>query len=347
MKIVVVGPQFPDSFARNIVVTLEHMGHQVINVSTSRAYHHQNRWMHAFWKYLPLAFHSLENAAHKQLIRTVATFQPKLVLLTHALPPEVIEAIRGDADSKIVCWFTDSIANFYRAYLIAGSYDALFLKEPFLLPLLRDKLGLNAHYLPEACNPLWHTAATVTDNDQREFGCDLAAIGSLHYYRARMLEPFAAYDLKVWGSSAPSWLKSPVKARYQGRFVAEGSKAKAFRAAKIVLNTMHYTEIDGVNCTLFEAAGCGAFQIADWKPTLRTLFAPESEVVTFRTRAELKEKVDYYLAHPEQREAIAGRAYRRAHRQHTYEHRLEALLSLVELVPAETPLACSESASRP
>jgi hypothetical protein len=30
MRILVVGPQFPDSFAQNIAVTLGHMGHDVI-----------------------------------------------------------------------------------------------------------------------------------------------------------------------------------------------------------------------------------------------------------------------------------------------------------------------------
>jgi spore maturation protein CgeB len=82
---------------------------------------------------------------------------------------------------------------------------------------------------------------------------------------------------------------------------------------------MHYTESDGANCTLFETAGCGGFQIADLKPMSPSLFEPEREVVTFQTRADLKEKVDFYLAHPQDRLAIAERAYNRAQKDHTYE----------------------------
>jgi spore maturation protein CgeB len=94
---------------------------------------------------------------------------------------------------------------------------------------------------------------------------------------------------------------------------------------------MFYSEVEGVNCTLFEAAGCGAFQISDWKPSLPELFEPEREVVTFRTRQELKAKVDYYLAHPAERQEIADRAYARAHREHTYEKRLEKMLEILGL----------------
>ena len=329
LKIVVVGTQFPDSFARNISVNLKLMGHLVTNVSTSRAHHNQSRVFQAFWIYAPKAFPLLERAAYDKLVKTVSANQPELVLLTQGLPPQVLNQLRDVSASKLVCWFTDPVANFYRGYLIAGWYDAIFLKEPHIVPLLRDKLGLNAHYLPEACNPLWHTAVTLSEPDRREFGCDLTAIGSLHYYRARMLEQFASYDLKIWGNTCPSWVESSSRAKYQNRLVAEQTKAKAVRAAKIVLNTMNYTEIEGVNCTLFETAGCGGFQIADLKPTLPFLFEPEREIVTFQTRAELKEKVDFYLAHPQERLAIAERAYNRAQRDHTYEQRLRALLSVL------------------
>jgi spore maturation protein CgeB len=117
-----------------------------------------------------------------------------------------------------------------------------------------------------------------------------------------------------------------------GRPVYEVEKAKAFLAAKIVLNTLHYAEIEGVNCRVFETAGCGAFQITDWKPALLDLFEPDREIVTFRTRAELKDKVDYYLQHPDQRERIARAGHIRAHRDHTYAQRLSWIFELAEKV---------------
>jgi spore maturation protein CgeB len=176
---------------------------------------------------------------------------------------------------------------------------------------------------------MWHKPVPLTDEERAKYGCDLVAAGTLHYYRARMLEGFAGYDLKIWGSSAPAWLQTSARSRYMNYYVSCDDKAKAYSAAKILLNTMFYAEIEGLNCTLFEAAGCGAFQIADWKPSLPELFEPEREIVTFRTRQELKDKVDYYLAHAGERQEIAGRAHARAHSEHTYEARLNKMFEIL------------------
>jgi spore maturation protein CgeB len=335
MKILVVGPQFPDSFARNIVVTLEQMGHRVTSVPGVRTRHHGGRFANALRSYLPKAFPQMERRAFGEVVRTAAAAQPGVVLVTYgSMPPQVVSRVKRISGAKVVCWYTDPVTNLYRHYLLAADFDFVFLKEPFLVRVARDKLGLNAFYLPECCNPAWHRPLVLNGDDRRKYGCDLVAQGTLHYYRARMLEAFADYDLKVWGRNRPAWLDSPVKKRYPNRFIAEGEKARAFLSAKIVVNTLQCAEIEGVNCTLFEAAGCGAFQIADWKPALPELFEPEREIVTFRTRRELKEKVDYYLARPRERREIAARACARAHREHTYRKRLEKILEVMGLAPA-------------
>jgi spore maturation protein CgeB len=241
----------------------------------------------------------------------------------------VIRQIRLGSNAKVALWHPDSLANLGRQYVLASDLDAWFFKDPYAVEIFRAKLGINAHYLPEACNAAWHRRVELSEADRGKYACDLCTAGNMYYYRSRMLEIFKDYDLKIWGKSYPHWLDSPLRAHYPDVYVAELEKAKAFNAAKIVLNTMHYGEIAGVNCRLFEAAGCGAFQIADWKPALLELFEPEREIVTYSTREELKEKVDYYLAHPEERRQIADRAYVRAHREHTYEVRLRQLLKIV------------------
>jgi len=74
---------------------------------------------------------------------------------------------------------------------------------------------------------------------------------------------------------------------------------------------------------LFEAVGWGAFQIGDWKLALAELFWPESGIVTLSIQRELKEKVDCYLAHPHERQEIAGPAYAHTNRENRHEIRLQ------------------------
>lgn len=347
MKILVAGPQFPDSFARNIAVTLERMGHLVISVQGLRTRHHGSKLATVFWSYLPRAFPGLETVLFHRVVQTAEAAQPDLVLVTFgSMPPEVVSGLKQACDAKIACWFTDPVPNLYRHYLLASDFDFIFLKEPFLVRLFRDKLGRNAFYLPECCNPIWHRRYDLAADDHKKYGCDLAAQGTLHYYRACMLETFEGYDMKIWGRNCPVWLSSPVKKCYTRHFIAESEKARALQSAKIVVNAMQCAEIEGVNCTLFETAGCGAFQVADWKPALPELFEPEREIVTFHTRRELKDKADYYLAHPVERQRTAARAYIRAHRDHTYENRLQQMFEMMQISPkAGTPLADAVSLS--
>jgi spore maturation protein CgeB len=335
MKILVVGPQFPDSFARNITVNLSAMGHKVTAVDGIHRIHHRSRATTFLWTYLPRALPLVEKEQFRQTIRTARKQRPELIIITFAvMPPEIVQELRNACGATVVCWYADSLANLDRQYLLAAPYDAVFTKEPFLVRILREKLGTQSYYLPECCNPLAHKRVPLTDEDRKKFGSDLVAMGTLHYYRARMLELFEGYDLKVWGRNCPPWLLSPTKKYYTGCYVTDTEKAKALGAAKIVLTLIHCTEVEGVNGALFQTAGCGAFQIVDWKPALAELFEPEREIVTFRTREELKEKVDYYLAHPEERQEIADRAYARAHRDHTYQNRLRKMLQIIGL-PAE------------
>ena len=332
MKILISGQFYPDSFARNIAVTACGMGHQVAVVDETPVHRHLNVLWRGFWTLIPRVFPEYERRRQRKLVRAAKEFAPDMVLLTYGtLPPSVVRQLRGACSARIAAWYPDALVTLGRQYLLASDLDAWFLKDPYMVRVLRDKLALNTFYLPEACNSLWHRRVELSVEDQRKYGCDLVTVSNMYYYRAKSLEIFLNYDMKIWGKSYPSWLSSPLRVIYHDEYVAEEEKARAFNAAKIVLNTMHYGEIEGVNCRLFEAAGCGAFQIADWKPALPDLFEPEKEIVTFRTQQELKEKVDYYLAHPEERREIADRAYARAHNEHTYEMRLQKMFETLGL----------------
>ena len=332
MRILLVAAMFPDSFGRNIAAAAERMGHCVRTVREYLSDMYQPRYQTVFWYVMVRAFPAVERRQHRNLVRAAREFDPDLILLTSGtVPPETVKEMRLASRAKIAVWYPDSLANLGRQYLLATELDAWFFKDPYMARVFRERLGIDTHYLPEACNPVWHHRVDLTPADRQKYGCDLTTASQMYYYRAKMLEILKDYDLKIWGPNYPSWLSSALRDHWAGVYVAEEEKAKAFNAAKIVLNTISYSEIEGVNCRLFEAAGCGAFQIADSRPALPELFEPEREIVTFRTREELKEKVNYYLARPEDRRRIADRAYTRAHREHTYEVRLRKMFEILGL----------------
>lgn len=330
MRISVVGRNFADSFARCIADAVQELGHQARIIDPEPLFSAAGFRLRRFVT-LASRVPALERRQDRLVAARVRQSRPDLVIVTgRGLQPGVIAQLRYALGMPIVFWFSDALSNFDRQYPFASTYDAWFYKDPYVVDFVRKKLRLDAFYLPEACHPRWHRRVDLSAHDVARFGCDLTTAGNMYFYRAKVLEQFADYDFKIWGASFPQWLESPLRAKYANVYVAELDKSKAYCAAKIVLNNMHYAEIWGVNLRTFEIAGCGAFQIADARPRLAELFEPDREIVTFESADELKDKVDYYLGHGEERRAIADRGYARAHREHTYAARLERMLAVVD-----------------
>ena len=329
-RILVIGDYFPDSFADNIIITLKNMGHEVCWAPANPFANTDKAYSRIIASYALKIFPKLESVMSAKLIDTATHFNPDLVISTQSgVAPETIAKMKNKTGAIIVCWYTDSVANLVRQYILAAPYDALFCKDMYMVELFRKKLNKNTFYLPEACNPLWHNTTTLNEDEEKYYGCDISVAGNMYYYRAMILEELMEHELKIWGPMFPRWLNSETRKAFQGRYIAKHEKAKAFIGAKINLNTVHYTEVSGLNCRAFEIAGCGGFQIVDYKSALNELFEIGKEIVTFDTIGELKDKVAYYLEHDNERREIAGKGYLRAHKDHTYEKRLVTVLEVV------------------
>lgn len=79
-----------------------------------------------------------------------------------------------------------------------------------------------------------------------------------------------------------------------------------------------------VNERLFWICGAGGFQIADENPIIREFY--DEDEVPMATAEEFKEKFEYYLNHPEEREKMAKKANERTMREHLYKHRIKYIL---------------------
>jgi spore maturation protein CgeB len=75
----------------------------------------------------------------------------------------------------------------------------------------------------------------------------------------------------------------------------------------------------------FEIAGCGAFVITGYAPHMEDYYRDGKEMVFYRTFDELVAKIRYYLAHDDEREAIARAGYERTVREHTYAARFREI----------------------
>ena len=337
MNITVVGGFDTENFGLHIAENLSHMGHTVHRVASTKKHDTFNRYgkLNSVLRVLDQQMHyasvMTRHFVEKPVLKEICSYSAELVITTFDyFLKEELEVIRENLPGvKIVMWFPDHLKSFDRAFFMTADYDALFFKDPFIVKNLYDIYEMNVFYLPEAFSKLRHTVTNDFMERRGEYDCDIAMIGSQHSFRVPLLEKLLDYDIKLYGVGNPWWLNTDkIKKFYTGRFAADHEKANAFCGARIALNTLYFAEIEGVNVRAFEIAGSGGFQLMQWKPGLSDLFVLDKEVVAYHTAQELREKIDYYLEHTEERQKIAAAGKRRAWAEHSYEPRLQRLIDM-------------------
>jgi len=102
-----------------------------------------------------------------------------------------------------------------------------------------------------------------------------------------------------------------------------------------------------VTMRVFEGTACGALVLTDTVANgLDELFEIGREIVVYQDDRDLLEKIAYYLAHEEEREAIARAGQARTLREHTYIHRMERLIHLVSSSHLLAPMRTVPAAER-
>lgn len=324
MKIAVCGPLSPDSFADNVVDTLGRLGHEVIALGPARPTPKLRRAANAV-QMLSDHVRQIDGARQRPLVKQVQVARPDLLLtIDRRLHPSVISAAQG-VGALVALWFPDHTGTMADHSLFLAGYNRIYLKNPVLADELSAIHGLPVKYLPEAANSSWHRSTLGYGSDRT-----VVVAGNIHPTRALLLDRLLAdgFPVQIYGPPVPSWIDRPrVAAAHSGEFVARQRKADVFRSAAAVLNNLHPAESAGMNCRLFEAAASGAAVVTEERQGLRDLFHPGREVSTFDTYDELTKTLRELLDDPERGRSIADAAAARAHAEHTYEHRLEAILT--------------------
>lgn len=157
----------------------------------------------------------------------------------------------------------------------------------------------------------------------------VGAVSADHQLRVAQLEAVARrYDLKLFGSglqSLPS--SSPLHRCYLGE-VWGVEMYQALRASRVTLNShIDMAGREAGNARLFEATGVGAFLLTDFKDNLHKLFAPECEIVAWRSIEDCLALIDRYLADDTARRSIAKAGQARTFAAHTFQRRVEEILT--------------------
>lgn len=327
-RIGVIGPSYPDSFAENICDGLRGLGIDALSLGTARP--ELARGYLAASVAGDLAFRSTaidERVQRRHLLPRVRDGAcDALIVVDSNLAPTILAELKRHV-RRVAFWYPDAVMNIGRQTMIQAPYDAVFSKEPAFVAPCRELVGLPFHYLAEACNPVHHRV----DRDAPELPA-VVVVGNYYPYRIRLLERLqrAGIPLELYGNPFPRWNRSHDLERvHTGRYIAGLEKSRVFRGAAAVLNIVHPSEMDGLNCRLFEATAAGGTVLTEPRSKLDSCFEVGEEVLAFTTFDELVDQARWCLEHPVEARAIGDRATIRAHADHTYEVRLAELIEVL------------------
>lgn len=104
----------------------------------------------------------------------------------------------------------------------------------------------------------------------------------------------------------------------------------AIKSAKINLNISLRSIVSGIPLRAFDIMGCGGFLLTNYQSDFLEFFNPDEDFVYFESVNDLKEKVEYYLNHDEDRLRIAESGYKKTREYHTFDSRLRSMLEILD-----------------
>ncbi len=282
---------------------------------------------------IPPQLNPAARARNAALIEQACAFRPNLLWMVgdnRVILPETLATIKRETGCRLIYASGTSPIVFSQPIDRAAMplYDLVLVNDYYHGIQWLELGAKRMECLPiSACDPEFHHAYALSDDERAAYTCDIAFVGTLvpdnlYSHRVQALEALSDFDLGIWSvHDVPPSLQKFVRGRALGE-----DMLKILSAAKLCLNPHGDFVLYGGNLRLFEAAGAGVCQITDDLPGTRLWF-PEVDgkptIITYADLDDLRAKVGYYLAHDDERQQIAEAARAHVYAKHSYDRRAE------------------------
>lgn len=214
-------------------------------------------------------------------------------------------------------WIADSHLGYDYRLQRAKQFDFVFASHiPSIEKMVRDGIDpLKIRYLPWAAEPACFKPYPIIEK------WDWSFIGHLNNeFRIDLCDRFIKEFGLGDGKGYIGWRQQ----EWKGHNVLD-DVAKKFSQSRIVINEAIQ---DDLNMRVFEALACKRLLLTEDIKAVRDHFEDGKHLVMFKTIEEAVEKAKYYLAHADERNAIAEAGYQEFLSKHTYMHRAKELLKV-------------------
>lgn len=238
---------------------------------------------------------------------------------------------------KTINWFGDDqwrFQNFTAKYAQHFTYS--ITTDDFAVEKYND-IGVKNVFLSQ-----WAAVNTEIPPDEKsDYLYDISFVGGAAPTRKWIVSEFkkAGFEVQTFGNGWPSGPVSLDKMQ------------ETFRRSKINLNLSNSINFDlrflchnpknflyalrgqknvsQMKARNFEIPYFGGFQLTEYLPSLENYFQIGQEIACYSNVDEAIQLAKFYLKNDSKREEIKNKSIRRARTEHTYQHRLEKILSQI------------------
>jgi spore maturation protein CgeB len=165
-------------------------------------------------------------------------------------------------------------------------------------------------------------------------GCrwDVSFVGTAYGNRLKWIASLKDRGIRV-ECFGHGWENGPVAAETIPQIIRQSRISLNFGDSNWMLRGVVPYQSRQIKARVFEVPGSGGFLMTEYAPRIAQFYQPQEEIVAFTGIDELTQQIHYYLGHAQHRDRIANAGFRKTRDSHTYDHRFDRLLGVVDKLP--------------
>jgi spore maturation protein CgeB len=334
-RILFLGENWYGSCARACCYALRRLGHDVLDLDAQTFF--PKLRMPASRAGIRLFGGRLRREYNNAILDAALAFSPDMLIAFKGsyVSAETLRNLKSNG-VRIYNYYPDRIALAEEKFIgeTIAEYDCFFDTKQDWDNGLKERIKpKNRFFLPHGYDSDIHRPVPLQPDDYKRYGCDVSLTATHSVRKEYTLRALVAIkpdiNLRIWGNLWWQNNQSPELNNYLAGPALEGDiYAKALRASDINLAIMGVRSgvEDKTTTRTYEIPACGAFMLHERTNEVLQLFEEGKEVACFGSAEELADKIDYYLAHPEERASIAAAGRRRCVPAYSYDNRVAEII---------------------
>jgi spore maturation protein CgeB len=282
---------------------------------------------------------SLVREYNQHILNLAQQFRPEILLAFKGnyVQPETLRDLRAQGIT-LYNYYPDTSAFAHGKWLPASlpEYDCVFYTKKFWLKDVSQRLKIReASFLPHGYDPLLHRSVELTTLDQKDYARDVSFIATHTAYKEELITKLLRLrpnlNLSIWGSGWSQRSSKELVNYVKGFHLLGEGFVRAIQSAHINLAIMSgrvkgASQGDETTSRTYIIPACGGFMLHERNAEVLELYEEGKEIACFDSPEELADKIDYFLAHPEERTAIAKAGHARCVPAYSYDNRMADIL---------------------